>query len=111
MPPGSRIPTAMNQAAPAERLSHLFDEVSAHRLVALIALYVVALLMSIGLFLIPVYQVVAYLLGESSWGFSTGLGVALPLFLAVVSVGYGARWIFLMIMIAQTYLREWRKPI
>lgn len=101
----------MSQAAPTDRLSHLFDEIPTHRLVALIALYVVALLMSIGLFLIPVYQVVMYLIGESSWGFSSGLGIVLPLFLAVVSVGYGLRWIFLMVMIAQNYLREWWKPI
>ncbi len=101
----------MSQVPPADRLSHLFDEIPTHRLVALIALYIVALLMSIGLFLIPVYQVATYLLGYSTWGFSTGLGVVLPLFLAIVSVGYGVRWIFLMVMIAQNYLREWRKPI
>src|SRR5262245_48751838 len=92
-------------------LPHLFTELPTHRAVALFALFIVAFLMSIGLFLIPVYQLVMFLLGHSTWGFTTSLGVALPLFLATVSVGYGLRWIFLMVMIAMNYWREYRKPI
>jgi cellulose synthase/poly-beta-1,6-N-acetylglucosamine synthase-like glycosyltransferase len=45
------------------------------------------------------------------WSVASDLGVVLPLFLATVSSGYGLRWIFLMVMIALNYWREYRRPI
>ncbi len=101
----------MMTATPRAALPHLFTDLPTHRAVALFLLYIVALLMSVGLFLIPVYQVVRYLLGFNVWSVTSDLGVVLPLFLAVVSTGYGLRWIFLMVMIAQNYGREYRRPI
>lgn len=101
----------MNSAAPAERLPHLFDELPPHHLVALIVLYLVAILLSLGLFLIPVYQVLMFLLGENTWAFTSGMGLVLPLFLAIVSISAGLRWVVLMVLFAKNYLREWRMPI
>ncbi|MCE9533735.1 MAG: glycosyltransferase family 2 protein [Planctomycetes bacterium] len=105
----SPAPVPVPPATP-KTLPHLFSDMPAHRVVALLSLYVVAFLMSVGLFLIPLYQVVMFLLGHSTWGFSRGMGVVLPLFLAVVSTGYGLRWIFLMVMIAMNYWRDYRHP-
>jgi poly-beta-1,6-N-acetyl-D-glucosamine synthase len=95
---------------PRATLTHLFSDMPAHRVIALFALYVVACIMSVGLFLIPLYQVVAFLLGQNPWAFTSGIGVVLPLFLSVVSTGYGLRWIFLMAMIAMNYWRDYRSP-
>jgi len=106
-------PYAYCMLLPAARptIPHLFTDMPTHRVVALLALYVVAFLMSVGLFLIPVYQVVLYLGGYDVWGVAKNFGIVLPLFLATVSTGYGLRWIFLMVMIAQNYWREYRSPI
>ncbi len=100
----------MTQTAPQATLSHLFTDMPAHRMIALFALYVIALLMSIGLFLIPVYQLTMFVMGKTTWGFSSHVGIFLPLFLAIVSTGYGLRWIFLMVMIALNYWRDYRHP-
>ena len=94
-----------------QRLTHLVDELSIVRLIGLLALYLVAICMSIGLLFIPVYQIVVFFMGESSWGIDSSFGLFLPLFLAFVSVGYGFRWVCLMIMIGLNYYREWRHPI
>ena len=82
----------------------------AHRVIALFSLYVVALIMSIGLFLIPVYQLTAYLLGWNVWVFGTRIGIVIPLFLACVSIFYGLRFVLLMVMMAINYWNEYRKP-
>ncbi len=100
----------MTPTTPRPTLPHLFTNLPGHRVIALLSLYVVGVLMSIGLFLIPLYQVTLFLLGQSPWGFSTGIGVILPLFLSTVSAIYGLRWIFLMVMIAMNYWREYRQP-
>jgi len=91
-------------------LPHLFTDMPTHRAIALIALYIVGLLLAIGLFLIPVYQLGLYLLGYNVWGFTRGIGILLPLFLAIVSTGYGLRWVFLMVMLAMNYWRDYRHP-
>jgi cellulose synthase/poly-beta-1,6-N-acetylglucosamine synthase-like glycosyltransferase len=93
-------------------LPHLFTDLPTHRVVALLILYAAGLLMAIGLFLIPVYQLALYLTkGANVWGVKTNVGVLLPLFLASVSSFYGLRWVFLMVMIAINYWREYRRPI
>jgi poly-beta-1,6-N-acetyl-D-glucosamine synthase len=100
----------MTQTAPQATLPHLFTDMPAHRMVALFALYVVGCLMSVGLFLIPVYQLTLFVMGKTTWGFSSQISIFLPLFLAIVSTGYGLRWIFLMVMIALNYWRDYRHP-
>jgi cellulose synthase/poly-beta-1,6-N-acetylglucosamine synthase-like glycosyltransferase len=99
----------MNQSSAPATLPHLFTDMPGHRVVALFSLYVVALLMSIGLFLIPIYQLALYFSGQETWGLR-GVALIIPIFLATVSVGYGLRWVFLMVMMAMNYWREYRKP-
>jgi biofilm PGA synthesis N-glycosyltransferase PgaC len=101
----------MGTAPPPATLPHLFSDMPAHRVVALFSLYLVALLLSVGLFLIPIYQLVLYFSGENIFGVGRGAGLLIPLFLALVSAGYGLRWIALMVMIAVNYWNEYRKPI
>jgi len=100
----------MTHTAPQATLPHLFTDMPAHRMLALFALYVIGLLMAIGLFLIPVYQLFMFAQGKTTWGLSSHISIFLPLFLAVVSTGYGLRWIFLMVMIALNYWRDYRHP-
>src|SRR4051794_2585427 len=89
-------------------LPHLFTDLPTHRVVALMILWVTGLFMSIGLFFIPVYQLVIYLAyGSTVWGVKTDVGVVLPLFLASVSSFYGLRWCFLMVMLAVNYWKEY----
>jgi cellulose synthase/poly-beta-1,6-N-acetylglucosamine synthase-like glycosyltransferase len=99
----------MNQTPPAT-IPHLFTDMPGHRVVALFGLYLAALVLSIGLFLIPIYQLVTYLLGENTWGMGNSLGVLLPLFLATVSTFYGFRFVCLMVMMAVNYWNEYRDP-
>src|SRR5262249_39451287 len=100
---------SMNQTTTPATLPHLFTDMPGHRVVALFSLYVVALLMAIGLFLIPIYQLGLYFSGQETWGLK-GVALIIPIFLATVSVGYGLRWVFLMVMMAINYWREYRKP-
>jgi biofilm PGA synthesis N-glycosyltransferase PgaC len=99
----------MNQSPPAT-LPHLFTDIPGHRMVALFALYATGLVMSVGLFLIPVYQLWTYLLGENTWGLGDSWGIVIPIFLATVSTFYGLRFVFLMVMMAVNYWIEYKHP-
>ena len=105
-----RISLGMTTTTSPATLPHLFTDMPAQRVIALLSLYVTALFMAIGLFLIPVYQLTMFAQGKTTWGFSGQLGLLLPLFLAIVSTGYGLRWIFLMVMIALNYWHEYCHP-
>ena len=99
----------MNHSSPTT-LPHLFTDMPGHRAVALFALYAAGLVMSVGLFLIPIYQLWTYLLGENTWGLGDSWGIIIPLFLATVSTFYGLRFVVLMVMMAVNYWIEYKHP-